>query len=455
MINDNLKGLAVPIDQLHSLPGNPRVGDVAAVARSLERFGQRKPIVARHADGVIIAGNHTWQAAKKLGWTEIAVVWTDDDDDTMKAFALADNRTSELGSYDEEALRAMVEAVATADPELIAAAGYNREDLAKILGTPLDEIPLVKDPDEVPAIPQVAHSVGNDVWLLGPHRLVVGDSTDPDVLAKALNNQLADCVVTDPPYNVAYEGGIKTKGKDYRSKTRQNHEIENDDMGAEEFAAFLLAAYSAMFKSTREGGAIYVFHSDIYGSAFRDKLVESGWFFKQVLIWVKDIFVLSRQDYNWQHEPILYGWKPGAAHSWYGPFNDSTVLDFSKDISQLSKNELLQLINLSRDASTVIREPRPRRNAEHPTMKPVNLITRVLSNSATRGNLVLDPFGGSGSTLMAAHSLGMTAALVELDPIYADVICRRWQEATGVLPVNEVTGKTYDFTKSDADAKPA
>ena len=444
MINDNLKQLATPIDQLKSLPGNPRKGDVDAVARSLERFGQRKPIVARHADGVIIAGNHTWQAAKKLGWKEIAVVWTDDDDDTMKAFALADNRTSELGTYDEQALRAMVEAVATADPELIAAAGYNREDLAKILGTPLDEIPLIKDPDEVPVPPRIAHSVGNDVWLLGPHRLVVGDSTDPDVIAKALNNELADVIFTDPPYNVAYEGG-----------TAEGLTIKNDAMSEADFEAFLTAAYGAMFVNAKAGAPIYVCHADSAGQAFRQSLATAGWMLKQILVWVKDNFVLSRQDYNWQHEPIIYGWKPGAAHPWYGPFNDSTVLDFSKDLSTLGKNELLQLITLARDTSTVIREPRPRRNAEHPTMKPVNLITRVLGNSATRGHLVLDPFGGSGSTLMAAHSLGMTAALVELDPIYADVICRRWQEATGVLPINEATGKTYDFTKSDADAKPA
>ena len=360
----------------------------------------------------------------------------------MKAFALADNRTAELGSYDEEALRLMVEAVATADPELIAAAGYNREDLAKILGTPLDEIPLVKDPDEIPVVPRVAHSVSNDVWLLGPHRLVVGDSTDPDILAKALNNQLADVIFTDPPYNVAYEGG-----------TAEALTIKNDKMSDIDFESFLTSAYSAMFINAKEGCPIYVCHADGSSIAFRSSFKNSGFMLKQILIWVKDNFTLSRQDYNWQHEPIIYGWKPGAAHPWYGPFNDSTVLDFTKDISTLNKNQLLNLITITRDTSTVIREPRPRRNAEHPTMKPINLITRVLSNSAISGNLVLDPFGGSGSTLMAAHSLGMTASLVELDPIYADVICRRWHQATGVLPINEITGKTYDFTKSNADAK--
>ena len=208
-----------------------------------------------------------------------------------------------------------------------------------------------------------------------------------------------------------------------------------------------------MFANAKPGCPIYVCHADTGGQSFRQSLAQSGWMLKQILIWVKDNFVLSRQDYNWQHEPIIYGWKPGAAHPWHGPFNDSTVLDFKKDLSELSKNELLDLIKVAQETSTVIREPRPRRNSEHPTMKPVKLISRVLSNSATRGDLILDPFAGSGSTLMAAHSLGMITALVEIDPIYADVICRRWQEATGVMPINGITGERHDFSKMVVDAE--
>jgi DNA modification methylase len=268
---------------------------------------------------------------------------------------------------------------------------------------------------------------------------VVGDSTDPAILAKALDNKLADCIFTDPPYNVAYTGG-----------TSEGLTIQNDAMTELEFESFLLAVYAAMYQNAKAGCPIYVCHADSSGQAFRTTLAGAGWMLKQILIWVKDNFVLSRQDYNWQHEPIIYGWKPGAAHPWYGPFNDSTVLDFAtKELETLSKTELVNIIETARSTSTIIREPRPRRNSEHPTMKPVNLITRILSNSANSESLVLDPFGGSGSTLIAAHSLGMKSAIVELDPIYADVICKRWQLLTGVQPINELTGKTYDFIGSE------
>jgi len=154
---------------------------------------------------------------------------------------------------------------------------------------------------------------------------------------------------------------------------------------------------------------------------------------KQVLVWVKDNFVLGRQDYNWQHEPILYGWKPGAAHKWYGAFTNSTVLDYGrKDIEKLNKQELVDLITQAQENSTVIREPRPRRNAEHPTMKPISLVTRLVRNSSTRNQIILDPFGGSGSTLIAAETLGLIAGIVELDPKYCDVIIQRWENLTGL-----------------------
>ena len=251
MINENLQALATPIDDLKPLPGNPRIGDVAAVARSLERFGQRKPVVARHADGTIIAGNHTWKAAKQLGWTEIAVVWTDDDDNTAKAFALADNRTAELGTYDEEALREMIAQLVNVDPELVSDAGYSQEAIAEILKIPVEEIPMAGDLDAAPAKSRTAHSIEGDTWILGPHRLVVGDSTNPEILNKALGGKLADCIFTDPPYNVAYTGG-----------TNESLTIQNDSMSDLEFESFLLATYGAMYANAKECCPIYVCHAD-------------------------------------------------------------------------------------------------------------------------------------------------------------------------------------------------
>jgi site-specific DNA-methyltransferase (adenine-specific) len=433
-IHPDLEALAVDIELLSPLPGNPRKGDVEAVKRSYQTFGQRKPIVVRRegAGGIVIAGNHQLQAAKALGWTRIAALFTDDDDLTAKAYALADNKTADLGTYDDDLVAELL-AELTVDPELLAATAYSELEVAGLLGETVGA--PKNDPDETPAAPRVAHSTPTDVWLLGEHRLVVGDSTDPDTIALALDGRLADIVFTDPPYGVEYVG-----------KTKEELTIENDGMTAAAFEAFLLEAYGAMIQHTKEGGPIYVCHAIMAAPAFMGQFEAAGWSLRQVLVWVKDCFALSRQDYNWQHEPILYGWKPGAAHPWHGPFNDSTVHDFERsDLNSLSKGDLMEIIEQGRRWSNVIREDRPKRSTEHPTMKPVKLVQRLLKNSATTGDTVLDPFGGSGSTLIAAHGLGMKAALVELDPIYADVICRRFEEHTGVTPIAEATGQPHSF----------
>ncbi len=421
MIIDSLKNLAVSIDSLQGLPGNPRIGDVDAVAASLEKFGQRKPIVVRKDDGTIIAGNHTWQAAKKLGWKEIAVAYVGDDDTTAQAYALADNRTAELGSYDEQALKDLIDKVAAVDPELVRISGWSddavKELMDKIASQQLKEF----NKDLIPELPVEAQTKFGDVYKLGNHKLVCGDSTDTKILNKALNNELADCIFTDPPYNVNYQGGTKEKLT-----------IENDSMSITDFEKFLSASYKAMYENIKEGGAIYVCHADGSSISFRAKFIESGFMLKQILIWVKDNFTLSRQDYNWQHEPIIYGWKPGAAHNWYGPFSDSTVQELvEKDITKMSKDTLVDILQRISMTTTVIKQDRPRKNSEHPTMKPVELIIRLLANSAKFGDRILDPFGGSGSTLIAAEKLYMKACLVELDPKYCDVIVKRWENLTG------------------------
>lgn len=421
MIIESLKNLAVAIDSLQGLPGNPRLGDVDAVARSLERFGQRKPIVVRKDDGTIIAGNHTWQAAKKLGWKEIAVAFVGDDDTTAQAYALADNRTAELGSYDEQALKDLIDKVAAVDPELVRDSGWNDESVKDLMNKLASQQSKQLNEDVIPEPPIEAKTKLGDVYKLGNHILVCGDSRDTKILNKALNNELADCIFTDPPYNVNYQGGTKEKLT-----------IENDSMTAADFEKFLLDSYQAMYENIKSGGAIYVCHADGSSVSFRAKFIESGFMLKQILIWVKDNFTLSRQDYNWQHEPIIYGWKPGASHTWYGPFSDSTVQELvEKDISKMSKDTLVDILQKISMTTTVIKENRPRRNSEHPTMKPVELITRLLTNSAKHGDKILDPFGGSGSTLVAAEKLHMSASLVELDPKYCDVIIQRWENLTG------------------------
>lgn len=411
----HMKLETLQVKQLTQDPNNARKHDennLKAIEGSLVAFGQRKPIVI-DKDGVIVAGNGTVRAAERLGWETIQAVrvpadWTDDQ---IKAFALADNRTAELASWDTDVLNLQLRELSDAGVD-VAEFGFVTPD------TPILDIETFED--EVPDLPETPITQIGDVWQLGAHRLVCGDATDPEIVGQALDGELADCVFTDPPYNVAYEGGTKDKLT-----------IQNDDMGNEQFADFINASYKAMLANTKEGGPIYVCHADSSGEIFRRELVEAGWLLKQCLIWVKDALVLGRQDYNWMHEPILYGWKPGAAHSWFGPFTNTTVLDDPKSLAGLSKNELVELLTQAIEHSTVIREKRPRRNDIHPTMKPIGLVARLLKNSMVKGQIVLDSFGGSGSTLIAAEQLGLRAGIVELDPKYCDAIIKRWENLTG------------------------
>jgi DNA modification methylase len=399
-------------------PKNARQHDaknLQAIEGSLKEFGQRKPIVITEA-GIIVAGNGTVTAAKNLGWETIEAVrvpadWTPDQ---VKAFALADNRTAELATWNSDVLNQQLDELEQA--------GFEVADW----GFETPEVPIVDVEtfeDEVPDFPDLPETEVGDVWKLGEHTLVCGDSTDANVLKLALDAELADCVFTDPPYNVAYEGGTKDKLT-----------IKNDEMSDEAFNNFLLGFYSAALKNTKEGGAIYVCYpgEHISNGAFGMQFSKAGWMLKQVLVWVKDALVLSRQDYNWQHESILYGWKPGAAHCWYGPFTNTTVIEPTKsDLAKKTKDELIDFITAGFEASTIIRERRPRRNDLHPTMKPIALVAKMLKNSCLKYDRVLDPFGGSGSTLIACEQLGLKASLVELDPKYCDVIIERWERLTG------------------------
>ena len=433
MIAADLQTLATPIHELELLPGNPRRGDIEAVRRSLFTFGQRKPIVVRRDDKVVIAGNHTLQAARLLGWQEIAVVWVDDDETTSKAFALADNRTADLGTYDEQALADLIGQVGSIDPELLDASGWDAQSVQDLLDGMQTEPKHLDDPDWIPE--HVEHiTKPGDIWELGPHRLICGDSTKDETYSNLLNGAKGDCIFTDPPYNVAIKGGTKDKLT-----------IANDDMSDEQFAKFIGNSFKAMSNAAKPGAAIYVCHSDTGGITFRKEFMKAGFLLKQVLVWVKQTFVLSRQDYNWQHEPILYGWKEGASHTWVGPFSNSTVLDYETKFEDMTKQQLIELLQEVRATSTVVRENKPARNAEHPTMKPVNLVARLIINNTRPNDIVLDPFGGGGSTLIACLQLGRNARLIELDPKYCDVICTRWQKATGLRPINAKTRKHFDF----------
>ena len=264
-----------------------------------------------------------------------------------------------------------------------------------------------------------------DVWLLGNHRLMCGDSTKESNVAKLMSGEKADLLLTDPPYNVDYQGGTKEKMK-----------ITNDNMEDAAFIAFLTAAFNCATQAMKDGAAYYVWHADSKGFEFRTALKEAGLTLRETLIWVKNSLVLGRQDYQWRHEPCLYGWKDGAAHYFIDERSQSTVFeDAGVDYRKMKKDELLKIVLRLTDVSipnTVLYEDKPTKNDIHPTMKPVKLMARLIKNSSKSEQLVLDLFGGSGSTLIACEQIGRKCYTMEFDPKYCDAILDRWEKFTGM-----------------------
>lgn len=444
-----LAGLEVPMRQLRPHPARARIRDRHAaetLRTSLGTLGQYRPVIARwrrHEEVLrdepvleVLAGHGIVEEAAQLGWNAVAVVVHEGIDDVTAAKIVAiDNRSSDLGDYVPEMLEELLSLIPSG--EVI---GYSDADIAEIRAiNEAARMPeALTDVDDVPALDPVPISRTGDVWLLGAHRLVVGDGTLYAPVAAACRGDLADCYLTDPPYNVAYVGG-----------TSDELTIENDDLDPVEFEELLLGLFDTALRQTKKGAPAYVFHADTVGALFRTLFESAGWSLRQVLIWVKDQMVLGRQDHHWQHEPILYGWKPGAPHAWYGGRTLTTVIDDERDPGEWSKAELVECVRQLREDTTVIRHDRPRVNDVHPTMKPVELLESLIVRSTRVGAMVLDTCAGSGSVLIACHHSGRVAALVEKDPRYADVIARRWQAHTGVSPVLERTGEAFNFLVDD------
>lgn len=286
----------------------------------------------------------------------------------------------------------------------LALTGFDLQDINAIIAaddaTPEGET----DDDATPAVQYDVVTQPGDVWLLGKHRVMCGDCTIIDNAQLLMRGGLADMLVTDPPYNVAYEG-----------KTSDALTIENDSMADGDFRQFLRDCYATADSVMRPGAAFYIWHADSEVFNFRAAVSDVGWKIRQCLVWAKNVMVLGRQDYQWRHEPCLYGWKDGAAHTWNSDRKQTTLLEFS----------------------------RPQRNGEHPTMKPVDMIQYLVENSSLPGQIVLDLFGGSGTTLIACEKTGRESRLMELDPKYCDVIVRRWQQFTGKTAVLESTGQPF------------
>lgn len=386
----------IPCAELHNDPANVRKHgeqNLAAIKASLARFGQQKPIVVNQ-DGVVIAGNGTLMAARALGWQTIKAVRTNLAGSEATAFAIADNRTAELAEWDDAALQQQLAAIAIDDEELLAATGFDEKELAKLAAANAPEV----TEDDVPEPPAEPITQPGDLWLLGKHRLLCGDSTKLDDVERLMNKERADLLLTDPPYNV-----------DYTGKTKDALKVANDNMKDEEFRKFLVNCFGAAFGWMKPGASFYIWHADSEGFNFRGAVKDCGQQVRQCLIWAKNVLVMGRQDYQWQHEPCLYGWKDGAAHGWYSDRKQTTLLNFEK----------------------------PRRNEEHPTMKPVAMFAYLIGNSTAPQGLVYDPFLGSGTTLIAAEQLGRACYGMEISPAYCDVIVKRWETLTGQTATRE------------------
>jgi len=379
---------------------------VAQIAASIAEFGFTNPILAG-SDGVIVAGHGRLAAAQKLGLEMVPVVVLDHLSLTQRrALVIADNRIAENAGWDDAMLRIEIAALQDDDFDL-SLTGFDADALADLMAGDEPEGEGQTDDDAVPEVAETPVSRPGDVWLLSGHRLLCGDATVAESYERLLGGEPVDMVFTDPPYNVNYANTSKDR---LRGKSRA---ILNDNLG-DGFYDFLLAALTPAIVSCR--GGIYVAMSsselDVLQAAFR----AAGGHWSTFIIWAKNTFTLGRADYQRQYEPILYGWPEGAQRHWCG----------------------------DRDQGDVWQIKKPTKNDLHPTMKPVELVERAIRNSSRPGNLVLDPFGGSGTTLIAAEKSGRKAALIELDPKYVDVIVRRWQDWTGEQATRESDGVAFD-----------
>jgi site-specific DNA-methyltransferase (adenine-specific) len=421
--------------QIEGLPKNPRlIRDdkyrklKASIQENPEMLALRELLVFRHGKKyVIIGGNMRFQALKELGYEETLckVIPEGTTVQQLKAYTIKDN--SGFGEWDMDQLANLW------DAEELDRWGVDipiSDD-----DTDAEEDAKDDDYDVSGNLPTKAKSKEGDIYKLGRHRLVCGDSTEAETLDVLMGKDKADLFLTDPPYNVDYSS--KNEALNAADKgNRVQKDIANDKMDGATFLAFLKDAFGNANRYLKEGGAFYIWHAGTEGLNFKTAVQDTGWLLKQVLIWVKNNMVLGRQDYQWKHEPCLYGWKPGASHFFINRRDLLTVLeDESLDIDSMNKAELRDLLKSLLDEdktpTTVLHEDKPLRSAEHPTMKPLKLMGRLIRYSSRPGDVVLDTFAGSGSTLMAAEQLGRACYCIELDPCYVDVIIKRWQEYTG------------------------
>lgn len=408
----SLETVQVEADKIREHPRNPRKGDVEAIKESMQANGVYRPVIVQKSSGYILAGNHTYRAMRELGETLIPVVFVDVDDDTATRILLADNKTAELAKYDDKALAELLENIPDLD-----GTGFDERDLQDLQDL------LASDYNQTGANP-VSHidkdapiiTKPGDLWLLGSHRLLCADSTDPETYYTLMQDTIADCMWTDPPYGVNYQGN-----------TADKQDIKND--GKTQAEAVIDQMLKCAYDYLKAGSGVYICHADTQINFITQKLRERGYRYQSLLIWVKNHLQFGRADYQPMHEFITYSYRGGYTgrlgrggdkSNWFGGDNETTVREAAR----------VPVCDI------------------HPTMKPVELIEPMLKNSAPYGGIVLDPFSGSGSTIIAAEHANRKCYAVELDERYTDAACARFQAETGIMPVLESTGESTDFLES-------
>lgn len=399
----------VPIGKLKAYDSNARTHSaeqVAQIAASMVEFGWTNPVLI-DTRGTIVAGHGRVMAARKLGMETIPCIRLGHlTPAQVRAYVIADNKLALNAGWDDAMLKAELDILKEEGFDL-GLTGFSEEELNALLAS--ETIEGETDPDEVPEPPVEPITKPGDLWILGNHRLLCGDSTSIDCVTRLMGGEQANLLLTDPPYNVGLGMDETPEQAKKRNRRTDGLTIQNDKMSNDDFFQFLCDVYASANSVMKEGCVFYIWHADLEGLNFRKAAFEVEWKVRQCLIWNKNSLVMGRQDYQSKHEPCLYGWKDGAAHYWGSDRTQTTVLDFNK----------------------------PSRNGEHPTMKPVELFEYQIKNSSKPNDVVLDLFGGSGTTVMACEKSGRRARLMELDPKYCDVIVKRWEEFTGKKAVLE------------------
>lgn len=431
----------IAVEKLKAAKYNPRKNlkpgdeEFEKLKRSIEEFGYVEPIIWNKRTGNVVGGHQRLKVLMHLGHKEVDCVVLDIDLQKEKALNIALNKIS--GDWDDNLLTALLKDLQESgfDTSLT---GFDMTEITELFD---DESGIVED-----EAPEVEQEEGKepfaklgDIWELGEHRLMCGDSTVEDDTLKLMKGKRAHMYLTDPPYNVNYESD-------------SGMSIQNDNMTEEKFVKFLLKAFGCAHKVMKEGAPFYIWHAESQGGAFRNSCAKALGRVRQMLIWNKNSFTMGRSDYQWKHEACLYGWKDGASHYFIDDRTQSTVFEDKKiDVNKLKKDEMKELLKeilSDKISTTVLNEDKPSRNGEHPTMKPLKLLARLIKNSSKMGDIVLDNFGGSGSTLITCEQLNRICYTMELDPLYADVIIKRYLKFTGQEEVTLIRNAKKQVVKA-------